>query len=63
VLRGCVCTFNTRGASLTNRELRLLLMKEAAVDMHSLSHAGQLLGNLTLLLHQVSLPLLGRPAR
>jgi len=63
VLRGCVCTFSTRGAPLANRELRLLLMKEAAVDMHSLSHARQLLGNLALLLHQVSQPLLSRPAR
>ena len=50
----CVGTFTTCGASLANRELRLFLMKEAAVDMYSLSHARQLLGNLTLLLHQVS---------
>jgi hypothetical protein len=61
VLRDCVATFTTRGAPLANRELRLFLMKEAAVYMHSLSHARQLLGYLTLLLHQVSQPLLSRP--
>ena len=58
----CVGTITTCGASLANRELRLLLMKEAAVDMDSLSHARQLLGYLALLLHQVSESLLGRLA-
>ncbi len=57
-----VSTFTIRGASIANRELRLLLMKEAAVDMDSLSHARQLLGNLALLLHQVPEPLLSRLA-
>jgi hypothetical protein len=59
----CVGTITTCGGSLAYRELRLLLMKEAAVDMDSLSHSIQLLGYLALLLHQVSESLLGRLAR
>ena len=58
-LRDCVCAFTTSDASLANRKFRQLLMKEAAVDMDSLSHARQLLGNLALLLHQVPESLLG----